>query len=321
MSHRIHVRGARALHRALNPLSLSLALALLAAPAFADEPQPEAASEPAIDETAAAATALGEQADEHGAEVPEAPAATGGVPEDFDPKAEDARPVFLVTDVVVEEGVGISSEAARDALAARFGRLQDKLDVRSLGEVQATLDQQALSQLLGGEAEGLERLASYVEADRVVFGRIHQVGGVTEVSVRVFHVNEGAMELAMSRRLKADAPDSLVLSVVDSLADRLTVWALNTYGDAEPSAKFAELQKKKLKPRDVGGEVESASPWSFMGVGGSALAAAGLGAVAVGATLVATAPEPDVVTPSIVMGAGAATFLGGMALVIIDGLE
>src|SRR5690606_25311299 len=103
------------------------------------------------------------------------------------------------------------------------------LDVRSLAEVKATLDQQGLNQLLGGEGEGLEKLGAYVDADRVVFGRISKAGGVTEVSVRVFHVKEGVMELAVSRRIRAGAPDSLVLSVVDALADRLTVWALDTY--------------------------------------------------------------------------------------------
>lgn len=311
MPHRVHVRGSRALHRGLSPLPLALVVALAASPAFADEPAAVSA-EPLVD-----------GAVEHSADAPEAPSSSTGPFVTFDPDGSEPRPVFLVTEIIVEEGVGISSDAARDALAARFGRLRDKLDVRSLGEVRATLDQQALRQLLGGEAEDLEKLADYVDADRVVFGRIHKVGDVIEVSVRVFHVPEGAMEVAMSRRLRAASADSLVLGVVDALADRLTVWALDTYGDATPSAKFAELQKKKVTPRGGGGAVEGerSNPWSFMGVGGGALATAGLGAVAVGATMVATSPEPDVVVPTIVMGAGAATFLGGMALVIIDGLE
>lgn len=237
---------------------------------------------------------------------------------------EDAseRPVFLVTDIVVGEGVGISGEAARDALAGRFGRLRDKLDVRSLGEVKATLDQQALNQLLGEESGQLEDLGRYLDVDRVVFGRIHQVGGVTEVGVRVFNIKDGAMEMAMSRRLQAGAPGSLVLSVVDSLADRLAVWALSTYGDAAPSDQFAAMKKKKVGQGDRGGvSSKAASPWSLLGVGGSAIAGLGLGAVAVGATLVSADPLHDALVPGIIMGAGAATFLGGVGLVVFDGVE
>lgn len=337
MPYRVHVRRAPHLRRSLTPRVASAAflfVTLLASPAFAqapaEAPEPTAAPEAADDDESAAtpeaveADAAGDvsaDAAEDTGEIPTAPEAKGGVPAGFDPEAPEGRPVFLVTDIIVEDGVGISSEGARDALAARFGRMRDKIDVRSLSEVKATLDQQGLNQLLGGEGDGLQKLGDYVDADRVVFGRIHKVGGVTEVAVRVFNVREGVMEMAMSRRLKAGANDALVLSIVDALADRLTVWALNTYGDAAPSSKFAEMQGKKVNKGGGAGASAGDSPWSFLGVGGGALAGVGLGAVAVGATIVSADPLHDALMPSIVIGAGAATFLGGMTLVVLDGME
>lgn len=90
-----------------------------------------------------------------------------------DPEAARPRPVFLVTDVLVGEGVGIEPEAARDLLAARFGRLRDKLEVRSLSEVKSTLDHEGLATLLGKEDTDLFKVADYVDVDRLVFGRIH----------------------------------------------------------------------------------------------------------------------------------------------------
>lgn len=326
MSYRVHVRGPSYLRRPVAS-PLFLAVLLLSPAAFAQEagdaPEPtEAEATPSASRNEAVAAEADDAAEDTAKDAPDASAAEGGVAETPEEGANE-RPVFLVMDVVVGEDVNISAEAARDALAGRFGRLRGKLEVRSLGEVKATLDQQALNQLLGGAGEGLEQLDRYVDADRVVYGRIHKVGDVTEVSVRVFNVREGVMEMAMSRRLLAGANDALVLSVVDALADRLTVWALNTYGDAAPSSKFAELQNKKVNKRgaaDVAAPAP-ASPWTFLGVGGSALAGVGLGTVGIGAAMVSVDPEPDTVLTSVVMGAGAAAFLGGMTMVIIDGIE
>ena len=45
---------------------------------------------------------------------------------------DDSKPVFLVADVQVGEGVPIDKDSARDVLATRFGRLKDKLEVRSM---------------------------------------------------------------------------------------------------------------------------------------------------------------------------------------------
>lgn len=238
---------------------------------------------------------------------------------------EGERPSFLVTEIAVGEGVGIEPDAARDALAARFGRLRGKLDVRSYSEVKTALDQQALLQLLGEEAADLGEVGGYVDVDRIVFGRIHKVGGVTEVSVRVFHVREASMELAMSRRIAPGRDDSLVLAVLDSLADRLAVWAMTTYGDAEPSGEFAKLKGKK-PTRRTGDDVALAppppgSPWTFMGVSGGGLAGLGLGVIGVGAALTTLDPKPDMAANLAVMGAGTAMFLGGTALVLVDGLE
>ena len=46
-----------------------------------------------------------------------------------------AKPIFLVTDVVVADDVPLQKDVARDVLATRFGRLKDKLEVRSMSEV------------------------------------------------------------------------------------------------------------------------------------------------------------------------------------------
>jgi hypothetical protein len=285
MSHRIGLRGAGRLRRALS-LSAFFALLLASPAALAEEP-------------------------------PAAAEAAGNV-----------RPSFLVTEIAVGEGVGIEAAAARDALAARFGRLRGKLDVRSYGELKSALDQQALLQLLGEETADLATVGGYVDVDRIVFGRIHKVGGLTEVSVRVFHVREATMEMAMARRIAPGKDDSLVLAVLDSLADRLAAWALTTYGDAEPSSKFAELKGKK--PSRAAAELPAEaveagpppSPWSFLGVSGAGLAGVGLGVAGVGAALTTVEQKPDnLALPIGIMATGAAMFFGGMALVVFDGLE
>ena len=53
-----------------------------------------------------------------------------------DAPPDGTRPVFLVADVVVTDGVPIDKEAARDVLATRFGRLKGKIEVRSMAEAQ-----------------------------------------------------------------------------------------------------------------------------------------------------------------------------------------
>lgn len=235
--------------------------------------------------------------------------------------ADDApKPVFLVTEIVVDDAVGMPPDAARDVLAARFGRLRDKLEVRSLSEVKSTLDQEALRALLGGDEEQLTDLASYVDVDRLVFGRIFQVGAITEVSVRVFNVREQAMEMAMSRRLPKDKDPSLVLTVVDRLADQLLVWALNSYSDASPSSKYEELKNKKVS---MGPKVAPPppSPWGLLGVSGGTLAGVGAGVLVGGGVMLAMDPKGDLVVPGALLGVGGAALIGGAALVVVDGLE
>lgn len=318
----------RKLVRGPGPLRgcLTLAALLVALPATAQS-GPAADEEEAteVDADADAEAAADAPAEDDDADAPTlSPDDAGEPPADLDRAEGDARPVFLVTEIVVADGVEMDAEGARDALAARFGRFKDKLDVRSLSEVKSTMDQQALAALLGGETTELEKLGDYVDADRVVFGRIHKVGEVTEVSVNVFNVRETAMEVSMSRRIKAGAADSLVLTAVDGLADRLVAWALTSYADAKPSEKFAAMKNKKVqrkkKPEETA-EPAAATPWSFMGVGGAAIAGLGLGTVGAGAALIATDPQKEVVLPTILMATGGVVFLGGTTIVFIDGLE
>jgi len=328
MSNRKHLRGPRALYGRLTFLS-ALTL-LVAAPTFAQD-TPAADDEPAAANApdATAADASADEATDTAAEVTAtdapSPEDAGEAPVELERDTSDRRPIFLVTEMTVEEGVAISADAARDALAARFGRFRDKLDVRSFGEVKATIDQQALSALLGGEAADLDKLGGYVDADRVVFGRVHKVGDITEVSVRVFNVRESAMEIVMSRRIKAGAADSLVLTAVDGLADRLAAWSLTTYGNDAPSAEFEAMKKKTVRRKKAKDEPEvasaDASPWSFMGVGGAGLAGVGLGTIVAGAAMIAVDSQKEAIAPTIVMASGGAVFLGGMTLVIIDGIE
>jgi hypothetical protein len=324
MPHRKLVRGPGALRGRV--AAVALVASLTATPALAQ-------LEPASAEDSAEAAPAGEEAASADAEPAAAPEPervptledAGEPPADLDRDASDARPVFLVTEIVVDDGIELDAEGARDALAARFGRFKDKLDVRNLTEVKSTLDQQGLTALLGGETTELDKLGEYVDVDRVVFGRIHKVGEVTEVSVRVFNVRETAMEIAMSRRIKAGAADSLVLTAVDGLADRLVAWSITTYADDGPSEKFAAAKKKTVKRRKKTEEpaaAASGSPWSFIGVGGGALAGLGLGTAVAGAALIVTNPTTDnTLATTVLMATGGAVFLGGMTAVVIDGIE
>ncbi|MBI1946712.1 MAG: hypothetical protein HYS27_13525 [Deltaproteobacteria bacterium] len=236
------------------------------------------------------------------------------------PAAPDgAKPVFLVTDVVVGEGLGIDKDAARDVLANRFGRLKDKIEVRSLSEVKSTLDRAAMAQMLGTtESDGdLAKIGEYVVVDRIVFGRIAQVAGVTEVQVKIFNTKDGVTEAGYSRRLKAGAPPQLVLTLLDSLADSLLAFAVDAYTDAAPDAKFLALKDKKLTPRQT---AVAASPWSMLGVVGGVVAGAGVGVGALGGHVLANTGEGDPTTGLIILGVGAGATLVGTGLVVADGL-
>jgi hypothetical protein len=232
--------------------------------------------------------------------------------------AENAKPVFLVTEVVVGEGIAIDKDAARDVLANRFGRLKDKIEVRSLGEVKTTLDRAAVAQMLGtsdSDAD-LAKIAQYVVVDRLVFGRITQVAGVVEVQVKIFNTKDGVTEAGYSRRLKAGAPPQLVLTLLDTLADNLLAFAVDAYTDAKPSAKFQALQEHKLTPT---APAAPASPWSMLGVVGGVVAGAGLGAGAVGGYVLGSG-QGDPTLGLVLAGAGAGAALVGTGLIVVDGL-
>jgi hypothetical protein len=198
----------------------------------------------------------------------------------------DAKPVFLVTDVVVADDVGIDREVARDVLATRFGRIKDKIEVRSMAEAKAGMDAAALAQLLGeGDDDALAKVEQYVQVDRIVFGRIAKVAGVIDLQVKVFNVKESVTEVGFARRLAAGAPPSMVLTLLDTLADSLLAWTLNTYTDGSRSASAEKLAGKKLTPKKDGAEVPAPAPsgsrFSWLGtVGGLGL---GLGAGAAAA--------------------------------------
>lgn len=231
---------------------------------------------------------------------------------------DGATPVFLVTEVVVGEGVDVDKDAARDVLANRFGRLKDKIEVRSLAEVKSTLDRAAMAQMLGTtESDGdLAKIGEYVAVDRIVFGRIAQVAGVTEVQVKIFNTKDGVTEAGYSRRLKAGAPPQLVLTLLDSLADSLLAFAVDAYTDAVPDAKFVALKNKKLTPHET---TVAASPWSMLGVLGGVVAGAGVGAGAVGGFVLANG-QGDQTMGLVLAGAGAGAALVGTGLVVADGL-
>lgn len=237
--------------------------------------------------------------------------------------AGEAKPIFLVTDVVVDEGLAIDKEAARDALANRFGRLRDKVEVRSLAEVKTTLDRAAMSQMLGSSAtdDDVAKIGDYVAVDRLVFGRIHQVAGVTEVQVKIFNTREGVTEIGLSRRLKADAPPQLVLTLLDTLADGLLAFVVDTYTDGAPSQEFAALKNKKLAP-PVAKPLPSSSQGTLgmLAVVGGVVAGAGAGIATVGGIGLADAGNQAADLPVILAASGAAAVLVGTALIVVDGI-
>jgi hypothetical protein len=254
------------------------------------------------------------------------PAAAQDAPggESTTPATDEAagdRPVFLVTEILVQDGVGVDASAAANALSLRFGRLRKLMDVRSFEEVKSTLDQEAFKNMLGEDAS-VGDIGQYVEVDRLVFGRITQVGGVTEVSVRVFNVAENVAEVSLSRRIKKGADPSLVLTVVDKLADNLLAWVLRHYTEAKPNAAFAALkdkkQKKEIKERIV--VHKAGSPWGTWGLVGSGLLGAGLSSAVLGGVLLAGEPaEPTLSYAALGTGAGLAVV--GTALIVLDGME
>jgi hypothetical protein len=200
--------------------------------------------------------------------------------------APPAKPVFLVTQVVVDEGIDVDPVAARDALAVRFGRLKDNIEVRSLAEAKAGLDAAALAQLLGSDDDdgsALQAMEAYVDVDRVVFGHIAKVGGVVEVQVKVFRVQEGVTEVAFARRLKAGASSTMVLTLLDSLADALLAWTLQTLTEARPSVAARTLANKKLTPRtEIVDERPARTLPAWLGTVGAVGLGAGVGVVATG---------------------------------------
>lgn len=255
--------------------------------------------------------------------LPVALALVASLPVAAQSSATDARPVFLVTDVAVADDVGVDREAARDVLATRFGRIKDKIEVRSVAEAKAGLDAAALAQLLGdGDDDALAKIESYVQVDRIVFGRITKVAGVTDIQVKVFNVKEGVTEVGFARRLAAGAPPSMVLTLLDGLADALLVWTLNTYTDGSRSAAAEKLAAKKLTPKKDTAEpapspAPSGSRFSWLGtVGGLGL---GLGAGAAGAAGYAVIENDGVVGDTelaLLITGGVIGALGAGALIV-----
>ena len=236
-------------------------------------------------------------------------------------KAEGDKPVFLITDVVIGADVAIDREAARDALANRFGRLRGKIEVRSLAEVKTTLDRAAMAQLLGSSAsdEDISRIGEYVAVDRLVFGRIHQVAGVTELQVKIFNTKEGVTEVGLSRRLKEGAPPQLVLTLLDTLADGLLAFVLDTYSDGAPSQEFAALKNKKLAPPPA--KAAPLGRLSMLAVVGGVVAGAGAGVATVGGIGLLDAGEQAADLPVVLAVAGAGAVIVGTALIILDGVS
>jgi hypothetical protein len=144
---------------------------------------------------------------------------------------DNVKPIFLVADVVVGDGVPINKDAARDVLATRFGRLKDKIEVRSFAEAKATIDAVAMAQMMGsGDDADLARIESYMQVDRLVIGRVTQIAGTIDLQVKVFNVKEGVTEVAFARRLGKSADRSLILTMLDTLADSLLAWTIEILG-------------------------------------------------------------------------------------------
>jgi len=235
------------------------------------------------------------------------------------------KPVFLVTDVAVSDDAGIDRDAARDALATRFGRLKGKIEVRSMAEAKASIDAAALSQMLGDASEDqLSKLEEYVKVDRIVFGRIAKVAGVTEIQVRVFNVAEGVAEVGFARRLKKDASPTMVLTLLDTLADSLLAWTLNTYTDGARSAEAEALAQKKFVKKNPNAEAPATSSggerFSWLGAVGGAGLGLGVGAVGVVGYSLANGATLDDNDNLPILIAGATVGVIGAGAVIVDAL-
>jgi hypothetical protein len=241
-------------------------------------------------------------------------------------RADEARekpPTFLVTDIVVDEGVAIDKEQARNVLASRFGRLRDKIEVRSFADVKTTLDQGALNQMTGSDQPdtALANINTYLDVDRLVFGHISKVGGVTEVQVRIFNAREGNTELTLARRMKPDAPPQLVLTLLDSLADGLLAYVLDTYTDAKPSAQYNALAAKKLHHDDPAAAPAEAGPKraGSLGVIGAAVVGAGVGTMGAGSVALGFGSLDDADTTKaglLILAGGSAALVGSAALLV-----
>ncbi|MDP2340189.1 MAG: hypothetical protein Q8O67_04460 [Deltaproteobacteria bacterium] len=198
--------------------------------------------------------------------------------------ADGAKPIFLVADVVVGEGVPIAKDAARDVLATRFGRLKDKIEVRSFAEAKASIDAVAMAQMMGsGDDADLARIESYMQVDRLVIGRVTQIAGTIDLQVKVFNVKEGVTEVAFARRLGKNADRSLILTMLDTLADSLLAWTIDNYTDGSLSKEATAMKAKKLggkKPEAVASS--SSSPWSTLGIVGAIGIGVGAGAASMG---------------------------------------
>ncbi len=229
------------------------------------------------------------------------------------------KPVFLVADVVVGDGVPIDKDAARDVLATRFGRLKDKLEVRSMAEAKASIDAVAMAQMMGsGDDADLARIEGYMQVDRLVLGSVKQVGGVIDLQVKVFNVKEGITEVAFARRMGKGADRSLVLALLDTLADSLLAWTIEHYTDGSMSNEANALAGKKLggkKPAQAA--VASTSPWGLMGVAGGVGLGAGVGVASMGLyNALGTDAGFDGLSIGLVAGGAAAALIGGTAIAI-----
>ena len=229
----------------------------------------------------------------------------------------EGKPIFLVTDVVVADDVPLEKEAARDVLATRFGRLKDKLEVRSMSEARASLDNAAMQQLLGsGDEDDLAKVEQYMAVDRLVIGRISMVAGIVDVQVKVFNVKEGVTEVGFARRLGKNADRSMILTLLDTLADSLLAWTINTYTDGSMSKEATALANKKLgkkKDADVPADI-APSPWSPLGAVGGAAIGGGLVALAGGTALTIQDQQPSSLDLGLLIGGGAAVVLGGVLI-------
>ncbi len=231
-------------------------------------------------------------------------------------------PVFLVTDVAIDGDVGIDGETAQKALAQRFGRLKGKIEVRSMTEARAGIDAAALAQLLGeADDDKLMKLEEYVKVDRVVFGRIAKKAGITTLTVALFNTAEGVAEASFQRRLKEDAASSMVLTVLDKLADTLLAFVLDNYTDGARSAKAEALANKKPTKAAAVDDNAPRAPLSWWSAIGGLTIGAGLGSLGVVTydTVIAGEPIDDSANLAWLI-TGSALVAAGTTVIIIDAL-